>query len=507
MALFNFLKNTAGNRPKAEAMVCGEKVCGKKSWTWEQTHARVLGLAAWLRGGGVRKGSRVAILSSNCHLFFESYFAAAALGVILVPLNTRLHPEEWSRILKHCGAKLLLTHKPLPKSVRSFLPASLKVVSLGSLDLDAGNSPMLRLPKVRPDDPAQIYYTSGTTGPPKGVVLTHTNVMSHAEATVKELGISEKDSWLHAAPMFHLADAWAVFAVTLAGGRHVFLKDFLPAKALALLSEETTITNLVPTMLNLLVHHPSSRKRRYPRLRLLMSGGAPIAPQLVKRVTETFKTKYVQTYGLTETSPYLTFSLLKPHLEKLSAKARFGYMASTGKPARGVEVKVVDEKKQRVKNDGKSVGEIICRGARVTPGYYKNPKATREAFRKGWFLTGDLATVDSEGYLRIVDRKKDVVLTGGETVYCVGVESILAAHPSVFEAAVFGVPDDAWGEAVTAAVVLRSGKKVSAGQLKKYCRRHMAAFETPKQFFFLKELPKTGSGKVLKKELRGTFGS
>ena len=231
--------------------------------------------------------------------------------------------------------------------------------------------------------------------------------------------------------MFHLADAWATWAITWVGGRHVMVGAFDPAAVFKTMAErKVTVTNLVPTMLNDLVNHPDSRDIRVTAFRLVMSGGAPISPQLVQRVIDTFRCEYVQTYGLTETSPYLTFSLLNEHLRHLPPDDQMRYRSMTGRPALGVELRLVDEEGNDVPADGCTVGEIIARGDRITPGYWRLPDATAEAFRDGWFHTGDLATVEGEGYFNIVDRKKEVILTGGELVYSTEVENALWARVS-----------------------------------------------------------------------------
>jgi acyl-CoA synthetase (AMP-forming)/AMP-acid ligase II len=266
-----------------------------------------------------------------------------------------------------------------------------------------------------------------------------------------------------------------------------------------------TVTNLIPTMLNDLVHCPDVEAYEYPSLRLLMSGGAPISPSLVQRLVETFRCEYIQTYGLTETSPYLTFSLLKENLKTLSQEEQMRYRSMTGRAALGVELRVVDESNNDVPRDNQSVGEIIARGDRITPGYWKLPEATADAFRDGWFRTGDLATIDGEGYLNIVDRKKDAIVTGGEVVYSTEVENALYEHPAVLEAAVVSVPDERWGEAIKAVVVLKPGQKLTAEALIAHCQERLARFKCPGSVDFIAALPRTGSGKIAKKEIRDPY--
>ena len=258
-------------------------------------------------------------------------------------------------------------------------------------------------------------------------------------------------------------------------------------------------------MLNLMIKHPHVAEYDFSSLRVILSGGAPIAPEVVKRITETFGCDYIQTYGMTETSPYLTFSLLKQHLADLAPEAQLKYKSKTGRPFIGVELKVVDENGNPVNPDEQQVGEIWVRGDTVTPGYWNLPEETEKAFSQGWLRTGDLANVDAEGYVNIVDRKKDMIITGGENVYSTEVENVLYMNPKILEAAVFGVPDEKWGEAVTAAVVLKENDTATEKEIIDFCKQHQAAFKAPKSVIFIDELPKTGSGKIYKKALRDPY--
>jgi acyl-CoA synthetase (AMP-forming)/AMP-acid ligase II len=356
---------------------------------------------------------------------------------------------------------------------------------------------------VPEDAVAQIYFTSGTTGAPKGVQLTHRNVVSHARAAVAELALSPSDVWAHVAPMFHLADAWATLAITAVGGTHAMLPKFEAHAALELFERErVTITNLVPTMLDLAVRHPDARAFDLSSFRLVLSGGAAIAPALVRETIDLFGCTYAQTYGMTETSPYLTISLLSERLRVLPESERFRWICKTGRAFAGVELRVVGEDGRDVPADDRTVGEIRVRGASVTPGYFEDEAATCEAFEDGWLKTGDLARIDEHGYVTVVDRAKDVIKTGGEAVYSTEVEAVLAAHPAVLEAAVFGVPDPLWGETVRAAVVLRPGRDAVLEDLVAHCRASLAGFKVPRAITFVSDLPRTGSWKIAKRILR-----
>jgi acyl-CoA synthetase (AMP-forming)/AMP-acid ligase II len=555
MSVWSLLDRAYRAHPDSIAVV---DPCGARSYA--DVHRRARGLAAFWRAHGVRAGDRVAILAWNSGAYLESYFAAAALGVVLVPLNARLSARELAEILLDAGALQLVADEDLAEQVRDGLSHGARLEGViwirggsqsttartrtsssdGAAELSrpesvqrdssiehasferavACDASAFTPARTHPDALAHLYYTSGTTGVPKGVMLTHANVCEHADGAIAELALSERDVWAHIAPMFHLADAWATFAITQVGGRHVFLRRFDAEGALDLLERErTTITNLVPTMLRAMVSHPSmqhveearagvarERTHDWSSLRMMLSGGAPIAPELVRGVIATFGCEYVQTYGMTETSPYLTLGLLAEDLKSLPEEAQLAYKCKTGRAFAKVELQVVDERGEPVPADERSVGEMRVRGPTVTPGYWNRPDETRAAFDDGWLRTGDLAVIDAEGYVTIVDRKKDMIITGGEKVYSIEVENVLYRHPSIREAAVFGAPDEVWGERVCAAVVLRAGETLDPEALRELCRAELAAYKVPRAIELLPELPRTGSGKISKRMLRERGG-
>lgn len=356
------------------------------------------------------------------------------------------------------------------------------------------------------EDLGQIYYTSGTTGRPKGVMLSHGNVCIHALGTIAELHLTDADVWIHAAPLFHLADAWANWAITWVGGTHVFMREFDPKRIFELIQQEkVTITNLIPTMLNLMVNHPDVGRYDYRSLRVLLSGGAPIAPEVVRKIVDTFRSDYIQTYGMTETCPYLTLSTLKEHLKALPPEEQLRFKSKTGKETIAVELRVINDRGLDVARDEKEVGEIIVKGDIVTKGYWKLPEETEKAIRDGWLYTGDMAVMDEEGYVTIVDRKKDIIVTGGENVYSVEVENILYMHPAVLECAVVGVPDAKWGEAVKAIVALKPGAAATEEEIIRFCKDRIAHYKSPKSVDFLDVLPRTGSKKIHKAALREKY--
>lgn len=477
-----------------------------QAWSYAEVERAAASAAVDLLAQGVGPGERVAVLAENGPEFLVWTFAIARLGAVVQPLNTRLAMPELEGALALCRTKVVL-HTEQFAELAASLGAPSRGICVRRLELGPSAPPQ----PVAADDMAFLYTTSGTTGRPKGVVLTHDNVVQHALSACIELELTTADTWAHIAPMFHLADAWATLALTLVGARHVFLPSFEAGAALDLFEvEQVTLTNLVPTMLGDMVRHETAAVRSFPALRLLLSGGAPIAPTVVRQVMEVFRAEYVQTYGMTETSPYLTLSRLAPEHAKLAVEEQFALRARTGRPFLGVELEVVDEAGNPVPADDEAVGEIRVRGASVTPGYYEDAEATAAAIRKGWLYTGDLARVDRHGFVEIVDRKKDMILSGGENIYSTEVEAVLHEHPSVAEVAVFGRSDERWGERVTAAIVPGGGAAAGAGleqDLSAFCRSRLAAYKTPKEWHFMEALPRTGTGKISKRALRSGLES
>jgi fatty-acyl-CoA synthase len=515
MPLNELLPKAVKLYPNREAVVCGNV-----RMSYRDFGKRVWSLCYGLSAMGLRRKDRVAILHENCHVFLETYFAAAHLGLILVPLNFRLAAKDLAVILTDSGSRVLIAHEMF-RDKAAHLPAAVPGLenlvwthrasegALGEKEYDyealLANQEDKTLGElaVEDDDVAHLYYTSGTTGRPKGVMLTHKNVKSHAIGTIAELQLTDRDHWFHVAPLFHLADAWATFAMTWVGGKHVLVPSFDPLRVLRLIQEEKiTLTNLIPTMLNMMVNHSEVGQFDYSSLRVLLSGGAPIAPEVVRRIIDTFKCDYIQTYGMTETSPYLTLSILKDRLKALPWKEQLAFKASTGREFIGISLRVVDAAGLDVAKDKTQVGEIVVKGDSVTPGYWNLPQETEKAFRGGWLQTGDLAVIDEEEYVTIVDRKKDMIITGGENVYSTEVENVLYTHPAVLETAVIGIPDPKWGEAIKACVVLKPGQKATEQEVIAFCKENLAHYKAPKSVDFLEALPRTGSGKIFKKGLR-----
>ena len=497
-------------------------VCGGKRWTYEEFGNRINRLSHCLKSFGIKKNDKVAILHPNCHIFLEAYYAIPQIGAISVPINHRLSGREIAFILQDSESRILIadsTFKNQIDPIRKEIPAIEKILWAGENKISDGpgdlnyeralagaDSSLLSESLINGEDTAQIYYTSGTTGRPKGVMLSHKNVATHALGTIAEIHLTDRDVWIHVAPLFHLGDAWANWAVTWVGGTHVLVREFDAKLVLETIQKErVTLTNLIPTMLNLMVNHPDVGKFDYSSLRVLLSGGAPIAPEVVRKIVETFKCEYIQTYGMTETSPYLTLSILKEHLRELPNEDQLRFKSKTGREFIGVELKVVNDQGKEVKRDEKEVGEIIVKGDIVTKGYWKLPEETKKSIKEGWLYTGDMAVIDQEGYVTIVDRKKDMILTGGENVYSTEVENILYMHPAILECAVVGVPDQKWGEAVKGIVVLKASQRATQEEIIQFCKERLAHYKAPKSIDFIQALPRTGSGKIHKKGLRDMY--
>lgn len=520
MVLYSILSKTASRHPDELAVICGDD-----SFTYAQLKDRVDRLACGLMEMGIGNSNRVAVIHRNCHRYLEAYFAVAKLGAYLVPLNYRLISKDYYYMINNSLTHTVIAQPeyiswiyennlevPLIENIiltgpsDNHCPANERIVDYETL---LGREPREdeNFTGFMETDIAQIYFTSGTTGMPKGVILTHRNNRVHAEGCIEELGLSPEDRWLHVAPMFHLADAWAVWAVTMAGGVHVFVPAFETESVLKVIEEhKVTLSNFIPTMLNMLVNHPDVQNYDVSSMRLIMSGGAPIAKEVVRRVIDTFGCEYIQTYGLTETSPFLTMSILREEMKKLPFEERLRYMVTTGRPFYNVELKVVRQDGGEVAPNDEDVGEILVKGDTVTPGYWHQPDQTSTRIVDGWLHTRDLAVVNPDGYVTIVDRMDDLIITGGENVYSIEVEDVLYSHPKVLEAAVIGLPHPVWGEMVTAVVVPKKGRELTEEELIEFCKNNLASFKAPKKVFFTEELPKTGSAKVYKYKLREQYG-
>jgi long-chain acyl-CoA synthetase len=453
---------------------------------------RVADIAAALSRQGFGVGDRLAFLLPNGPEYIELVYACSRLGGIAVPLNTRLSAVEIDRVLADANPHGLLRHSTLP------VPTT-PVPWVRVLDQEPWEPSNDVPPAVQYDPEATLalIYTSGTTGRPKGVMVSHANVMADVHNFNYWMRYREGGVYLHAAPIFHIADFPAMFAAPAFGACQVTLPKFSPQTfCMTVERERVTHTVLVPTMINLLTQFKDISSFDLSSLEVLAYGGSPMAPELIRRIRELLPhLKLVQVYGLSETG-FLTGLQDQEHTDDR--------LLSCGRPCPGVEVQVVDESGTPVE-DGRH-GELVARGANVMRGYWNNPEETAFAFRNGLFRTGDVGYQDADGYCYILDRLKDMIVTGGENVYSGEVEAVIYQHPDVLEAAVFGVPDPQWGEIVMACVVLRPGRTLSTDALIAHCRRRLANYKVPRRIeFFETELPKSGSGKILKRILRERF--
>jgi long-chain acyl-CoA synthetase len=460
--------------------------------SFQALHERVQKIAAALAADGFAAGDRLALLLPNSPEYIELVYACGWLGVTAVPINARLSAAEIDRVLLDAKPRGLVRHSSLPQPAVQ-LPW---LLVLDEKPFDVRNNPCPD-PVYDPEAILALIYTSGTTGRPKGVMVTHANILANVDHLSYWMGYREGGVFLHAAPIFHIADFPALFAAPAFGARQVTIPKFSPQGFCELVQRErVSHTVLVPTMLNLLTQMRDAKPYDLSSLEVLAYGGSPMAAELVLRTRKLLpNVKLLQSYGLSETG-FLTGLEDQEHVESK--------LLSCGRPCPGIDLRVEDETGKEVEVG--QHGELVARGANVMRGYWNDPEDTALAFRNGMFRTGDIGYQDSDGYFYILDRLKDMIVTGGENVYSGEVEAILYKHPAVLEVAVFGIPDPQWGELVTACVVLKPGMALGANELTNHCRQFLANYKIPRRIEFSdSELPKSGSGKILKRILRERF--
>jgi acyl-CoA synthetase (AMP-forming)/AMP-acid ligase II len=465
---------------------------GEELLNFRELHGRVKSLAAALSRRGLGPGDRLALLLPNGPEYIELVYACSWLGVIVVPINTRLSTVEIDHVIADALPRGLIRHSSLaaPKAHVSWQ----LVLDQEPLEERTDSCPD---PCYEPEAPLALIYTSGTTGRPKGVVMTHSNILENVHHFNYWMPYREGGVYLHAAPIFHIADFPAMFAAPAFGAGQVAAPRFAASSFCAAVQKERiNYTVLVPTMINLLTQFADVKSYDLSSLEVLAYGGSPMAPELIRRTRELLPdVKLVQVYGLSETG-FLTG--LQDH------EHTGNRLVACGRPCPGIDVQVVDELGKQVETGQR--GELVARGANVMRGYWNDREDTEAAFRNGFFRTGDIGYQDVDGYFYILDRAKDMIVTGGENVYCGEVEAVIFRHPAVREVAVFGIPDPQWGELVAACVVVKPGMELTEEALAIHCRQSLANYKVPRHVEFSDtDLPKNGSGKVLKRLLREHF--
>jgi fatty-acyl-CoA synthase len=494
---------------------------GDRGWTWGGFAEEIGRFAGALARSGVGPGDRVAVLAPNVPTLLAAHFSVLQLGAALVAINTRLSASEVGYILNHSGAKVVLADPELAARVADApdgLAASPLLVNLEDPVAGVCGSPLdgptfdefVDGADVLPvtggiDDEhriTSINYTSGTTGLPKGVMYSHRGTALNALGEIVAHKLERDSVFLWTLPLFH-CNGWCFpWAVTAAGGSHVMLRSIEPARVFELIeSERVTHMNGAPTVLLMLAEAPEARGVRFDPPIRVATGGSPPSPTLLARM-EQLGVYVTHLYGLTETYGPHVYCEMQPAWEGLDVAGRAAVMARQGVPYHvATHLRVVDADMRDVPADGETMGEVVMRGNNVMRGYYEDPEATAAAFAGGWFHSGDLGVVHPDGYIELRDRKKDIIISGGENISTIEVEHTVVQHEAVLECAVIAIPDEKWGEVPKAFVALKPGARASEREIIGFCRERLAHFKCPKQVEFT-ELPKTSTGKVQKFKLR-----
>ncbi|WP_042460969.1 acyl-CoA synthetase [Neobacillus dielmonensis] len=488
----DWLENRARLSPKKTAII-DEKT--NKTWTFEALNHRANAVSSWLIKQGVTKGDRVALLSPPHISYFDLLFACGKIGAIFVPLNWRLSLLEINEILEDCTPVLIGIHLQFKNLSKPLNDNNLRLFSIGNEEYDRITSYPINYKfsdDMEENDPLAMIYTGGTTGRPKGVVLSHQSILWNAINTILSWGLSSDDVTINYMPMFHTGGLNALsIPILMNGGTVVIGEQFSGAKTVESINRYgCTIILLVPTMYHLLIQTEEFQNSSFPTMRVFLSGAAP-CPLSIYEAFQKKGIAFKEGYGLTEAGPNNFF--ITPEQAQIKR-------GSVGKPMLFNAIKIVKPDGQEAQSN--EVGELLIRGKHSFTVYWKNETATQETWADGWIQTGDLAKRDEQGFYYIVGRKKDMIISGGENVYPLEVEQWLAAHPAIDETAVIGLPDEKWGEMVAAFIVLKPTYSLDAGDLKRYCELKLGGYKIPKQFVFLQELPKTHVGKIDKKKLK-----
>lgn len=485
------------------------------SFNWAQFTDRISRAASVLVSMGIHRGDRYGIIAPNSSQYAELICAGYWMGAVPVPVNHRFAPPEIAYVLEDAACSLVIIDEiycsMFDEAVLQSWAANLLVMSAtgsgvaqASYDRLVESASSLEVHDAAPGDEALLLYTGGTTGRAKGVPLSHLNIMANAMQLGFELGPRDDDIYLHVAPMFHSADLLAT-PYFIAGAGHVYLPGFSPSAVLeAIQAYGVTVVLMTPTMLVMTMQVPEFKDYDLSSLKQIIYGSSPISVERIKEMLGRFPgVDATQAYGLTETSPILTILPMRDHQLALNTNADL-LLKSVGRSLPGVDIRIVDD--AGTEQTTGEAGEIAVRGPNVAKAYLNRPGATAEAFKSGWFRTGDIGRLDAEGYLYLLDRKKDMIITGGEMVFSSEVEAVLHQNPKVHECAVIGVPDDTYGEALLGVVVPAHGETLSAEELIAHCRGKIGGYKIPRRYVFPDELPKSAIDKVLKTELRRVHG-
>ncbi|UCH39223.1 MAG: AMP-binding protein [Gammaproteobacteria bacterium] len=478
-------------------------------FSWSEFADRVRRCATLLVEFGLEPGERFAIIGHNSFRQAELIRAGYWAGLVPVPINYRLAPPEIAYILDNAECRLVAIEAPFATIMASedLAPWAQRTLSIEPMQYEQRLDSAKIAPMHEPaeTDDALLVYTGGTTGRAKGVRLSHTNILLNALQIAFVARPRVDDIFLHAAPMFHSADLLAT-PWMMAGAAHIYLPEFSGDKALEAIQEHrVTCCVLTPTMIIMMLQQPDFERYDLGSLRQVIYGSSPMAVEWILHAMQGFPgVEFIQAYGLTETAPLLTMLEMADHRHALDS-GDHRLLQSVGRPLPVVDMKIVDGNDRELPPT--EPGEIVVRAPNVAKGYLKRPQATAEAFRDGWFYTGDIGRMDEHGYLYLLDRKKDLIITGGELVYSLEVESALYRNPKVRECAVVGIPDEAFGEALLAAIVPAAGESPTAEELIEHCRAHIGGYKIPRRYVFLDELPKSAVNKVLKHELRRIYST
>ncbi|VEF46534.1 fatty acyl CoA synthase [Bacillus freudenreichii] len=488
-----------------------------KRYTYEEVNERVNSLSFGLASLGVEKGDRVAYLAPNTLEMYEGFYGIFQVGGIMVSLNTRLKPKDYVYILNHSESKVLFVDHELLKliePVRNQLE-TIETIIVHSLQEDKGgfiayeswlsSFPSTDFPRVdlHEDDVSTLLYTSGTTGDPKGVMLTHRNNYLHALSTMHHLRVNDRDVLMHILPMFHVNGWGSPFYYTANGATQVMQKTIDPKVILDKVEKYgVTVMHMAPTVLQSIMDQYKNVQPQIDQdVRIIVAGSAP-PKAFIKQLEEEIGWEFYQVYGMTETSPLSLASYISSENEYASNDDYYELKVKTGLEMIGAQVRVVDEFGNDVAKNGKDIGEVIVKGPLVMKGYWKNEAATNETIINGWLHTGDMGTMDENRRIQVVDRKKDIIISGGENISTIEVENIIYDHPAVKEVAVIAAPHKKWGETPHAIVVVREGHEVTGSEIINFTRERLAHFKCPTMVTFMEGLPKTASGKIMKVKLR-----